>query len=49
MRKFARRWVSHSLSHAQKVTRVDPVKEMFRILRESETNDFDSIATGNES
>jgi hypothetical protein len=49
MRKFSRRWVHHSLSGAQKVARVEAAKEMFRILQESETNDFDSIATGDES
>jgi hypothetical protein len=48
MRKFSRRWVHHSLSDAQKVARVDAAKEMLRILQESETNDLDSTATGDE-
>jgi hypothetical protein len=37
------------LSDAQKVMRVEAAKEMLRIVQESETNDFDGIATGNES
>jgi hypothetical protein len=37
------------LSDAQKVARVEAAKEMVRILQESETNDFDGIATGDES
>jgi hypothetical protein len=49
MRKFSRRWVPHSLSGAQNVTRVEAAKRMLRILYESETNDFDSIATGHKS
>jgi hypothetical protein len=49
MRKFSRRWVPHSLSDAQKIARVEAAKSMLRILQESETNDFDGIATGDES
>jgi hypothetical protein len=49
MRKFSRRWVPHSLNHAQKAARVETAKEMPRVLHESETNDFDGIATGDES
>jgi hypothetical protein len=49
MRKFSRRWVYHSLSDPQKVAGVEAVKEMLRISRESETNDFDDIAAGEES
>jgi hypothetical protein len=37
------------LNDAQKVARVEAAKEMFRILQESETNEFDGIATGTES
>jgi hypothetical protein len=48
-RKFSRHWVAHFLSDAQKVARVEAAKEMSRILQESETNDFDGIATGEES
>jgi hypothetical protein len=33
----------------QKVAPAEVAKEMLRILQESETNDFDGIATGNES
>jgi hypothetical protein len=49
MREFSRCWVLHSLSDAQKVARVEASKETLRILQESETNDFDGIATGDES
>jgi hypothetical protein len=49
MRKLSWRWVSHYLSDAQKVPPVEAAKEMLRILQESETNDFDGIATGDES
>jgi hypothetical protein len=48
MRKFSRRWVPHSLSDAQKVAPIEAAK-MSRILQESEKNDFDDIATGDES
>jgi hypothetical protein len=37
------------LSDAQQIARVETAKEMFRILHESETNDFDGIATGDQS
>jgi hypothetical protein len=49
MRKFSRRWVPHCLGDAQKAARVEAAKEMFKILHESERNDFDAIATGDES
>jgi hypothetical protein len=49
MEKFSRLWVPHSLSSAQKVSRVEPSKEMLNIRQESETNYFDGIATGDES
>jgi hypothetical protein len=49
MRKFARRWVPHFLSEAQKLARVKASKAMLDILRESETNHFEGIATGDES
>jgi hypothetical protein len=49
MRKFSRGWVPHLLIDAQKVAWVEAVKEMLKILQESEKNDFDSIATGDES
>jgi hypothetical protein len=49
MRKFSRHWVIYSLSDAQKVARVDRAREMLMILQESETNDFNSIPTGDES
>jgi hypothetical protein len=37
------------LGDAQKVARVEPAKEMLKVLQESETNDIDGIATGDES
>jgi histone-lysine N-methyltransferase SETMAR len=49
MKKFTRRWVPHFLSPAQKVARVEASTEMLRILHEAEENDFDGIATGDES
>jgi hypothetical protein len=49
MRKFSRRWAPHSSSDAQKVARVEATKETLSILQKSETNDFDGIATGDES
>jgi hypothetical protein len=48
MSKFSRRWVSHSLSLAHRVARVDAFIEMLRILQESEANDFDEIGMGDE-
>jgi hypothetical protein len=48
-REFSRRWVPYSLRDAQKVARVKVAKEMLRILQESETHNFDSITTGDES
>jgi hypothetical protein len=49
MRIFSQCWVSHSLSDAGKVACVEAAKEMLKIFRESEMNDFDSVATGDES
>jgi hypothetical protein len=37
------------LSDAQKVARVEATKAMLKIFQESETNDFDSVATADES
>jgi hypothetical protein len=37
------------LGDAQKVACVEAAKEILRILQKSETNDFDGIATGDES
>jgi hypothetical protein len=37
------------LSHPYKVTRVEAAKEMLEIVQESETNDFDGLATGDQS
>jgi hypothetical protein len=48
MRKFSRCWVPHSLSHAQKVARVEASKTILRVLQDVESNDFEGIATGDE-
>jgi hypothetical protein len=37
------------LSDAQKVALVEAAKETLKVLHESETNDFDGIAAGEES
>jgi hypothetical protein len=37
------------LSDAQKISRVEAAKEMLRVMQESEINDFDGVATGEES
>jgi hypothetical protein len=49
MRKFSPRWVPYSLNNAQKIECVETAKEILRILQESEMNDFNGIATSNES
>jgi hypothetical protein len=36
------------LGHPQKVARVEAATEILRILQESEVNDFDGIATGDD-
>jgi hypothetical protein len=48
MRKFSRRWVSHFLSPAQKVPRVEALKTILRVLQDVESNDFEGIAAGDE-
>jgi histone-lysine N-methyltransferase SETMAR len=49
MRKFSRRWVPHFLSPAPKPARVEAAKTILRVLQDAESNDFEGIATGNES
>jgi hypothetical protein len=49
MRKFSRGWVSHFLSPAQKIVRAEASKTILRILQDAESNDFEGIATGDES
>jgi hypothetical protein len=49
MRKFSRRWVPHLLSPAQNIARVEASKTIVRILQDAESNDFEGIATGDES
>jgi hypothetical protein len=41
--------VPHFLSPAQKVARVEVSKTILRILQDAELNDFEGIATGDES
>jgi hypothetical protein len=49
IKKFSRRWVPHFLSEADKTARVKASKEMLRILRDSEQNNFEEIVAGDES
>jgi hypothetical protein len=49
MRKFSRRWELHFLSPAQKVARVETSKTILWVLQDAESNDFEGIATGDES
>jgi hypothetical protein len=49
MRKFSWRWVPHFLSPAQKAARVEASKTILRVLQDAESNDFEGIATGDES
>jgi hypothetical protein len=49
MRKVSRRWVPHFLNLAQKVARVEASKTMLWVLQDTESDDFEGIATGHES
>jgi hypothetical protein len=49
MKKFSWRWVPHFLSPAQKVACVEASKTILRVLQDTESNDFEGIATGDES
>jgi hypothetical protein len=49
MRKLPRRGVPHFLSSAQKVARVEASKTILRVLQDTESNDFEGIATDAES
>jgi hypothetical protein len=49
MRKFSRRRVPRFLSPAQKVACFEASKTILRVLRDEESNDFEGIATGDES
>jgi hypothetical protein len=48
MRKFSRRWISHFLTLAQKLARVEAPKAILQVLQYPESNDFEGIATGDE-
>jgi hypothetical protein len=49
MRKFSWRWMPHFLSPAQKVVRLETSKTILRVLQDTVSNDFEGIATGDES
>jgi hypothetical protein len=49
MRKFSRRWAPHLLSPAQKVACFEASKTILRVLQDAESDDFEGIATGDES
>jgi hypothetical protein len=49
MRKFSRGWVPHFPSPAQKVARIEALTIILRVLQDAESNDFEGIATGDES
>jgi hypothetical protein len=49
MKTFSLRWEIHLQSLGQNYARVEALREMLRILQESEANHWDGIATGDES
>jgi hypothetical protein len=49
LKKFTQRWVPHTLSDPQQVTRVETSNELLQILNDLEADSFDGITTGNES
>jgi hypothetical protein len=49
MGKLAPDWVPHLFNSAQKAARVEASNEILRFLQGSEVNQFDGIATGDES
>jgi hypothetical protein len=49
MRKFSRRWIPHYPSPVQKVARVEASKTILPVLQDAESNDFEGIATNDES
>jgi hypothetical protein len=49
MKEFSRCCMPHFLCSAQKAARVESSKEMLRMLQQSEANQFEGIATGDES
>jgi hypothetical protein len=49
MRQFSRRWLPHFLNPAQNVARIEVSKTILRVLQDAESNDFEGIATGDES
>jgi hypothetical protein len=48
-RKFSRRWVAHLPGPARKVARVKASETILRVLQDAESNDFEGIATDDES
>jgi hypothetical protein len=49
LKKFTRRWVSHTLSGPPKGKRVEASTELLQILNDLEAESFDGITTGDES
>jgi hypothetical protein len=49
LQEFARRKLPHSLSEAQKKSRVEFSRDVLQILEDHREMQFDEIATGNES
>jgi hypothetical protein len=49
VRKFSRHWVPHFLSPVQKVAGVEASKTILRVLQDTESNDFEGSAPGDES
>jgi len=49
LKKFARRWVPHDLTRAQKHERVSCSREILDVLEQDEVFEFQHIATGDES
>jgi hypothetical protein len=49
MGKFSRCWVPHFLCPAQKVARFEASKTILLVLQDAASNDFEGIATGDES
>jgi hypothetical protein len=49
MRKFSWCWVAHFLSPAQRVACVETSKLVLRVLQDAKSNEFEGIATDDES
>jgi hypothetical protein len=49
LKKFTRRWVSHTPPDPQKGMTLEASNELLQILNDLEADSFDRIATGDES